>query len=78
MEAGANAFMTTRGSSSPHFYESGRGGLIGGAQASHTPGWEYDSQSSQTNDLQNLYFSLISLAVGISKIEPGLVCSVSK
>ena len=39
--------------------------LIGRAQASGVEGQEFDSQWSQTNDLQNEYASLASLELGI-------------
>ena len=39
-------------------------------------GRELDSQSSQTNDLRNLYLSLPSLSLGITGIGQGLVSSI--
>ena len=35
--------------------------------------WQFESWSSQTNDLQNLYLSLLSLVVGINRIGQRLV-----
>ena len=44
--------------------------------ASHVDGWELYSQSRQSNDLENCYLSLPSLALGISRIGQ-LVSTVS-
>ena len=38
------------------------------ALASHVEGQDYENRSSQTNDLPNLYLSLSSLALGITRI----------
>ena len=46
-----------------------------GIQASYLEGREFDSQSSQTDDLYNLYLSLPSLALGINRIGQGMVRS---
>ena len=61
----------------------GQGGPIDRAWASHAlEGQEFESRSSETNDLQHLCLSLPNLApginrIGINRIGQGLVKSVS-
>ena len=45
-------------------------------QTSRVEGWKLESRLGQTDDLQNLYMALPSLALGINRIEQGLVSSV--
>ena len=48
-------------------YRTGCGGRIGGALASHAEGREFQSRSSHTNDLQNLWLSLPSMVIGVTR-----------
>ena len=49
----------------------GHGGRIGRAQVSSAEGWEFKSQSRQTNDLQDRYSSCILLAWRLTLIGQG-------
>ena len=56
--------------------QTGCGGRIGREQASFAESRKFDSRSSQTNDLPNLYLSLPNLALDINRIGQRLVNSV--
>ena len=51
--------------------------IISRVQAFCAGDWKFDSQSSEANDLQNLYSSPLSFVLGINRIGHELVSSVS-
>ena len=54
-----------------------RGGPKSKGQASCAEGSEFEPPPSQSNDLENVYLSLPSQALGITKTGQGLVSSIS-
>ena len=54
-----------------------RGGRIGKVQASRAGNREFNFQSSQTNNLQNVYLSFSSLVLGINRIGQTETASLS-
>ena len=54
----------------------GRSGWIGRAHAFRAAGREFESRSSQSNDVEHWFLSLISQVLGMNRIGQGLVSSL--